>query len=215
MLVEGTAVAVKILDPEMTGSCKSFLAECTAAKNIRHRNLVKLITTCSSLDFRNMDFLGLVYEYMSNGSLEDWLTGKRTANANGLNLLDRLNVMLDVASALVYLHNDCETPVVHCDIKPGNVLLDTDMTAKIGDFGLAWLSIERISKEGFISSTHGLKGSISYIPPEYGLGQKPSTAGDVYSFGIMLLEVFTGRSPTHESFVGLGLRLSQKISIKC
>ncbi|KAM1022150.1 hypothetical protein TB2_043108 [Malus domestica] len=203
-LREGTEVAVKVLDAKMRASWKSFLAECEALRSVRHRNLVKLITSCSSLDFKNMEFLALIYEYLSNGSLEDWISGKRkNEDGDGLNILERLNVAIDVACGLDYLHHDCEVPVVHCDLKPSNILLDGDMNAKIGDFGLAKLLMEgtEIAQQS-ISSTNVLKGSIGYIPPEYGIHQKPSTAGDAYSFGVMLLQLFTGKSPTHESFTG-------------
>jgi len=165
-LSHGTTVAVKVLDILRTGSLKSFFAECEAMKNSRHRNLVKLITSCSSVDFKNNDFRALVYEYLCNGSLEDWIKGKRKhANGNGLNLMERLNIAIDVACALDYLHNDSEIPVVHCDLKPSNILLDADMTAKVGDFGLARLLIKRSTNEVSISSTHALRGSIGYIPP--------------------------------------------------
>ncbi|EEF34953.1 serine-threonine protein kinase, plant-type, putative [Ricinus communis] len=202
-LVDGSAVAVKVLDIKQTGCWKSFVAECEALRNVRHRNLVKLITSCSSIDFKNVEFLALVYEFLGNGSLDDWIKGKRKKeNGDGLNLMERLNVVIDAASAMDYLHYDCEVPVVHCDLKPSNVLLKEDMTAKVGDFGLATLLVEKIGVQTSISSTHVLKGSIGYIPPEYGLGVKPSTAGDVYSFGVMLLELFTGKSPTCDSFKG-------------
>jgi len=82
-----------------------------------------------------------------------------------LNVVDRLNVAIDVACALDYLHHDCEVPVVHCDLKPSNILLGEDMTAKVGDFGLASLPIERTSNQPSISASHVLKGSIGYIPP--------------------------------------------------
>ncbi|PQP96025.1 putative LRR receptor-like serine/threonine-protein kinase [Prunus yedoensis var. nudiflora] len=201
-LREGIEVAVKVLDIKRTGSWKSFLAECEALRSVRHRNLVKLITSCSSLDFKNMDFLALVYEYLSNGSLEDWIQGKRkNTNGDGLNIVERLNVAIDVACGLDYLHHDCEVPVAHCDLKPSNILLDRDMIAKIGDFGLAKLLIVKTGNNA-LSSTDVLKGSIGYMPPEYGFGQKPSTAGDAYSFGVVLLELFTGKSPTHERFTG-------------
>ncbi|XP_061365774.1 receptor kinase-like protein Xa21 [Gastrolobium bilobum] len=202
-LSHGNTVAVKVLDTLRTGSLKSFFAECEAMKNSRHRNLVKLITSCSSVDFKNNEFLALVYEYLCNGSLEDWITGRRKhANGNGLNLMERLNIAIDAACALDYLHNDSEIPIVHCDLKPSNILLDEDMTAKVGDFGLARLLIQRSTHQVSISSTHALRGSIGYIPPEYGWGEKPSAAGDVYSFGIVLLELFSGRSPTDECFTG-------------
>ncbi|KAL9329557.1 hypothetical protein ACSQ67_004560 [Phaseolus vulgaris] len=202
-LTYGTTVAVKVLDTLRTGSLKSFFAECEAMKNLRHRNLVKLITSCSSVDFKNNDFLALVYEYLCNGSLEYWIKGKRKhANGNRLNLIERLNIAIDVACALDYLHNDSEIPVVHCDLKPSNILLDTDMTAKVGDFGLARLLIQRSTNQVSISSSRVLRGSIGYIPPEYGWGEKACAAGDVYSFGIVLLELFSGKSPTDECFTG-------------
>ncbi|KAK9054315.1 hypothetical protein SSX86_025393 [Deinandra increscens subsp. villosa] len=131
--IEGQAreIAVKVLDMETTGSLPSFLAECAALRHLRHRNLVKLITSCSSLDQRNKEFLALVYEYMKNESLEKWIR-------KGMRLVDRLNVAIDVACGLSYLHHECVVaPVVHCDLKPSNVLLDEDLTAKLGDFGLA------------------------------------------------------------------------------
>ncbi|KAL8217716.1 hypothetical protein R6Q57_021089 [Mikania cordata] len=193
--LEGQAqeIAVKVLDMETTGSLPSFLAECAALRHLRHRNLVKLITSCSSLDHKNKEFLALVYEYMKNGSLEKWV-------GNGMSLVDRLKVAIDVACGLSYLHHECVVaPVVHCDLKPSNVLLDEDFTAKIGDFGLASMLVD---KDQSISSAHVLKGSMGYIPPEYGMGAKPSTKGDVYSYGIILLEILTGKGPTDEMFVG-------------
>ncbi|CAJ1938263.1 unnamed protein product [Sphenostylis stenocarpa] len=202
-LSHGTTIAVKVLDTRRTGSLRSFFAECEAMKNSRHRNLVRLITSCSSVDFKNNDFRALVYEYLCNGSLEDWIKGRRKhANGNGLNLMERLNIAIDVACALDYLHNDSETPVVHCDLKPSNILLDADMTAKVGDFGLARLLIQRSTNEASISFTHLLRGSIGYIPPEYGWGEKACAAGDVYSFGIVLMELLSGKSPTDECFTG-------------
>ncbi|KAI3522231.1 hypothetical protein L1887_11715 [Cichorium endivia] len=190
-------IAVKVLDMETTGSLPSFFAECAALRHLRHRNLVKLITSCSTLDPKNKKFVALVYEYMKNRSLESWIV-------KDVGLLERLNVAIDVACGLTYLHHECVVaPVVHCDLKPSNVLLDEDFTAKIGDFGLANMLVE---KDLYVSSTDVLKGSMGYIPPEYGMGANPSTKGDVYSYGIMLLEIFTGKRPTDNSFVG-GLNL--------
>ncbi|KAL8103859.1 hypothetical protein AgCh_028158 [Apium graveolens] len=124
-------VAVKVHDIKTSGYWKSFVSECKALKNVRHSNLVKLITSCSSLDKKNMFFLALVYEFLSNGSLADWICGKRKhGDGKGLSFLEKLNISIDVASALNYLHHDCEVPIVHCDLKPDNILLDEELTAK-------------------------------------------------------------------------------------
>ncbi|CAI0544544.1 unnamed protein product [Linum tenue] len=162
-LADDTAVAIKVLNVGKTGSWSSFLAECKALRNVKHRNLVKLITTCSSVEF-----WALVYEFLPNGSLADWLqAGKDGEKRDRLTLLQRLNIAIDIASALDYLHHGCQVPVVHCDLKPSNILLDQDMTAKVGDFGLARLLIEQMAGDhkAPISSCNFIKGSIGYIPP--------------------------------------------------
>ncbi|CAF1919219.1 BnaC02g31280D [Brassica napus] len=205
-VIRGVDVAVKVIDLKANGYYKGFIAECEALRNVRHMNLVKLITSCSSIDFKNNEFLALVYEFLSNVSLEEWIKGKhrKTVGTVGLSLEERVNVAIDIASALDYLHNDCEVHVVHCDLKPSNILLTEDMVAKVGDFGLARVLFDASDDRhhASISSTHVLKGSIGYIPPEYGIGEKPSQAGDVYGFGVMLLELSSGKSPMDEFFEG-------------
>ncbi|WKA10457.1 hypothetical protein VitviT2T_028026 [Vitis vinifera] len=194
----GTTLAIKVLDLQQSKASQSFYAECEALRNIRHRNLVKVITSCSSIDHTGGEFKALVMEFMSNGSLYNWLNPEDSQSRSSLTLIQRLNIAIDVASAMDYLHHDCDPPIVHCDLKPGNVLLDDDMAAHVGDFGLARFLSQNPSQSE--SSTIGLKGSIGYIAPEYGLGGKASTNGDVYSFGILLLEIFTARKPTDEIF---------------
>ncbi|KAL7215787.1 hypothetical protein ACSBR1_027852 [Camellia fascicularis] len=125
-------VAVKVLNLQFRGASKSFVAECEALRRIRHRNLVKVFTACSSVDYNGNDFKALVYEFMVNGSLEDWLHANENEDevlvkSRNLNLLQRLNIAVDVASALDYLHHHCSEPIVHCDLKPSNVLLNDEM----------------------------------------------------------------------------------------
>nr|GFB30818.1 protein kinase-like domain-containing protein [Tanacetum cinerariifolium] len=104
-------VAIKVLHLQNRGAHKSFLAECTAWQNIRHRNLLKIITSCSSVDFQGNDFKALVYEFMPKGSVHDRLHSR--SNTSKLNLLQRINILKDVATALDYLHNRCQTTIVH------------------------------------------------------------------------------------------------------
>ncbi|XP_068488044.1 probable LRR receptor-like serine/threonine-protein kinase At3g47570 [Phaseolus vulgaris] len=200
-----SSVAVKVLKLQQRGASKSFIDECQVLRSIRHRNLLKIITAISGVDHQGNDFKALVFEYMPKGSLEDWLHPISNLHFQNktLTFTERLNIAIDVACALEYLHHFCETPIVHCDIKPSNVLLDNDMVAHVGDFGLATFLFEESSKlstQPVMSAS--LRGSIGYIPPEYGMGGKPSTLGDIYSYGILLLEIFTGKRPTDEAFEG-------------
>ncbi|CDP18441.1 unnamed protein product [Coffea canephora] len=201
-------VAVKVLDLQKNGASKSFKAECKALRNIRHRNLVSIVSYCSSIDSKGDEFKALVYEYMENGNLDLWLhpaeTTDQATSSRSLNLLQKLNIAIDVASALQYLHDHCEAEIVHCDLKPSNILLDNDLVAHVGDFGLARLLPKPVntSYEQRTSSTIAIKGSIGYAAPEYGMGLAASTQGDVYSYGILLLEMIIGRRPTDDIFVG-------------
>ncbi|KAK7407011.1 hypothetical protein VNO78_08651 [Psophocarpus tetragonolobus] len=209
-------VAIKVLNLKKEGAHKSFIAECNALKDIRHRNLVKVLTCCSSIDHNGQEFKALVFEYMTNGSLERWLHPEleiAKQPTRSLNLDERLNIIINVASAFHYLHYECEQAIIHCDLKPSNVLLDDLLVAHVSDFGLArTLSTLAISPKQ--TSTIEIKGTIGYAPPEYGMGADVSIKGDVYSFGVLVLEMLTGRRPTDEMFEdGLNLHNYVKISI--
>ena len=152
---------------------KSFIAECESLRVIKHRNLVKILTVCSGIDFRGNDFKALVYEFMENGNLEEWLHLSRIrtiaqgpiSQSRGLNLIQRVNIAFDVASALDYLHNHCPESIAHCDIKPSNILLDADMVAHLGDFGLAKLLKSISSSSTDQISSIGIRGTVGYVAP--------------------------------------------------
>ncbi|XP_028106731.1 probable LRR receptor-like serine/threonine-protein kinase At3g47570 [Camellia sinensis] len=198
-------IAVKVLKLHERGANKSFVTECEALKNIRHRNLVKIITACSSIDFKGNGFKALVFEFMENGSLENWLHPSllEQHEPKNLNFVQRLNIAIDVACALDYLHHHCEMAFIHCDLKPSNILLDSDLCAHVSDFGL----VKIFSATNGISihqqsSSIGIRGTIGYVAPEYGMGEQVSTQGDMYSYGVLLLEMFTGKAPTGNMFTG-------------
>lgn len=133
------SVAVKVLRLQQRGASQSFLAECETLRCIRHRNLVKILTVCSSIDSSGVDFKALVFEFMPNGDLDKWLHHHLLEDGNHrvLNLSQRIDIAIDVACALEYLHCHKPVPVVHCDLKPSNILLDNEKVAHLGDFGLA------------------------------------------------------------------------------
>ncbi|KAL2478694.1 putative LRR receptor-like serine/threonine-protein kinase [Forsythia ovata] len=133
IFLDGMIVAIKVFNLDLEGANKSFDTKCHILCNIRHRNLVKVITSCSNLDLK-----ALVLEYMPNGNLNKWLSSSNYF----LNIVQRLEIMIDVTSALEYLHHGYPSPIVHCDLKPSNILMDEDMVAHVADFGIAKLFTE-------------------------------------------------------------------------
>ncbi|WMV32129.1 hypothetical protein MTR67_025514 [Solanum verrucosum] len=177
-----------VFNVQLEGAFKSFDTECEILRNLRHRNLTKVITSCANLDFK-----ALVLEYMPNGTLTKWLYSPNLF----LNLLQRLDIMIDVASAMDYLHNGYTSLVVHCDLKPSNVLLDQEMVGHVSDFGIA-----KLLGEVEASVQTRTIATIGYIAPEYGQDGIVSTRCDVYSFGILMMETFTRKRPSDDTFTG-------------
>jgi Leucine-rich repeat (LRR) protein len=159
-------VAVKVFNLEMQGADKSFLVECETLRSIQHRNLLPIITACSSIDTTGNSFKALIYELMPNGNLDKWIHHKdNEALPKRLSLAQRIAVVVNVADALDYLHHDCGRPTIHCDLKPSNILLGDDMNAVLADFGIAHLYSDSQSTWTSSFSSIGVKGSIGYIPP--------------------------------------------------
>ncbi|KAF3648111.1 putative CBL-interacting protein kinase 5-like isoform 1 [Capsicum annuum] len=171
VLRSGTSIAVKVFNLQLDAAFKSFDMECEVLRSLRHRNLVKVITSYSNLDFK-----ALVLDYMPNGSLEKYLYSHNYF----LDIRQRLSIMIDVACALEYLHHGCSSPVIHYDLKPSNVFLDEDMVAHLSDVGISKLLGE--DESNLYTKT---LATLGYIAPEYGQDGLVSTKCDVYSYGIV------------------------------
>lgn len=155
---------------------------------LRHKNLVQLQGWCCE-----GTELVLVYEYLPNGSL-DKILHKKSNSAIVLSWKQRLNIVLGVASALAYLHEECERQIIHRDVKTCNIMLDTEFNAKLGDFGLAEVyEHSSMTREATIPA-----GTMGYLAPEYVYCGVPTVKTDVYSFGVVVLEVATGRRPVDD-----------------
>lgn len=175
-LKDGTLIAVKRLDCMDQGMCE-FLAEMKTIGSVHHVNLVKLLGFCAEESNRM-----LVYEFVSNGSLDKWIFTSRVVSWE-----TRRRIILDIARGLAYLHEECSQRIAHLDMKPHNVLLDENFSAKISDFGLARL-IDRNQSH----VTTGMRGTLGYLAPEW-QHSRITVKADVYSFGIIVLEVASGR----------------------
>ncbi|XP_065876316.1 probable L-type lectin-domain containing receptor kinase VII.2 [Euphorbia lathyris] len=179
-------VAIKKIPHQNGNGTREFLAEISSLGRLKHRNLVP-IRGWSKQDKQS---LILLYDYMENGSLHNKLPS--------LNWDQRIKILKDVANGVLYLHEGWESKVIHRDIKSSNVLLDKNMTAKLGDFGLA-----RVYTHGQVATTTQVVGTAGYMAPEVVRTGRASTETDVFSFGVLVLEVVCGRRPIEEGKLGL------------
>ncbi|KAI8549944.1 hypothetical protein RHMOL_Rhmol06G0064700 [Rhododendron molle] len=188
VLRDSTRVAVKNLLNNRGQAEKEFKVEVEAIGRVRHKNLVRLLGYCAEGAHRM-----LVYEYVDNGNLEQWLHGD-AGPCSPLTWDIRMNIVLGTAKGLTYLHEGLEPKVVHRDIKSSNILLDKQWNAKVSDFGLAKL----LGSERSYVTTR-VMGTFGYVAPEYASTGMLNERSDVYSFGILLMEIISGRTPVDYS----------------
>lgn len=205
-LSDGTEVAVKKITEPNFERDSDFRNEVEIISNLRHRNLVPLRGCCMIDEGENDDEYGgkqryLVYEYMLNGNLDEHLF-QNSANRSGVHSIpltwpQRKCIILDVARGLAYLHYGVKPAIYHRDIKATNILLDSDMRARVADFGLA-----KQIKEGHSHLTTRVAGTHGYLAPEYALYGQLTEKSDVYSFGVVVLEIMCGRRALDLSALG-------------
>nr|QAS62455.1 LRR receptor-like serine/threonine-protein kinase [Sedum alfredii] len=183
-------VAVKrTLEGSLQGQ-KEFLTEIELLSRVHHLNLVSLLGYCDEEDEQM-----LVYEFMSNGSLRDWISGKAKGH---FGFRARLQIALGASKGILYLHTEAQPPIFHRDIKASNILLDSKFIAKVADFGLSRLA-PVLSDEGTLPNhiSTVVKGTPGYLDPEYFLTHKLTDKSDVYSLGVVFLELLTGMQPIY------------------
>ncbi|KAJ8748275.1 hypothetical protein K2173_000847 [Erythroxylum novogranatense] len=191
VLSDGTAVAIKRLTSGGQQGDKEFLVEVEMLSRLHHRNLVKLVGYYSNRDSsQNL----LCYELVPNGSLEAWLHGPLGVNCP-LDWDTRMKIALDAARGLAYLHEDSQPCVIHRDFKASNILLENNFHAKVADFGLAKQAPE--GRANYLSTR--VMGTFGYVAPEYAMTGHLLVKSDVYSYGVVLLELLTGRKPVDMS----------------
>ncbi|XP_076926631.1 uncharacterized protein LOC143589883 [Bidens hawaiensis] len=185
-----SVVAVKKLwrsEPDIENGDDLFV-EVNLLGRLRHRNIVRLLGY-----LHNETDVMMVYEYMPNGNLAEALHGKQSGRML-VDWVSRYKVAVGVAHGLAYLHHDCHPPVIHRDVKSNNILLDEDFEAQIADFGLARTMVRKNETVSMVAGSYG------YIAPEYGYTLKVDEKSDIYSFGVVLLELLTGKQPLDPSF---------------
>ncbi|ONK80312.1 uncharacterized protein A4U43_C01F16270 [Asparagus officinalis] len=184
VLADRTMVAIKNLLNNRGQAEKEFKVEVEAIGRVRHKHLVRLLGYCVEGEYRM-----LVYEYVDNGNLEQWLHGD-VGDVSPLTWEIRMNIILGTAKGLAYLHEGLEPKVVHRDVKASNILLDRQWYPKISDFGLA----KHLGSERTYVTTR-VMGTFGYVAPEYASTGMLNERSDVYSFGILIMEIISGRTP--------------------
>ncbi|XP_064974723.1 putative leucine-rich repeat receptor-like protein kinase At2g19210 [Musa acuminata AAA Group] len=183
-LEDGTQVAVKTRSQSSSQGTKEFLAEVQHLIRIHHKSLVSLVGYCM-----DGDHLALVYEYMSQGTLLDYIRGK-TRNASAFSWGKRLQIAIEAAQGLEYLHKGCKPPLIHRDVKTANILLSEQLEAKIADFGLS-----KAIQNDVTNVPTAVVGTPGYLDPDYYISGQLSEKSDVYGFGVILLELITAEPP--------------------
>ncbi|CAI9092003.1 OLC1v1027137C6 [Oldenlandia corymbosa var. corymbosa] len=178
---DGKQVAVKLLSPSSTQGYYEFQREAELLTRVHHRNLTSLVGYCYE-----DGHMALVYEFMAKGNLKEHLSG---SNGNVLSWSERLQILLDAAQGLDYLHNGCKPPIVHRDVKSTNILLTKNFEAKLADFGLS----RAFAVDDVSSVSTRVVGTLGYLDPEYYETNRLHEKSDVYSLGVVMLEVITGR----------------------
>ncbi|CAI9286761.1 unnamed protein product [Lactuca saligna] len=189
VLQDGSTVAVKNLLDNRGQAEKEFKVEVEAIGKVRHKNLVGLIGFCAEGAKRL-----LVYEYVDNGNLEQWLHGDTGPTNPPLTWEIRMKIAIGTAKGLAYLHEGLEPKVVHRDVKSSNILVDKNWNAKVADFGLSKL-LE--SDKSYVTTR--VMGTFGYVSPDYASTGMLNEGSDVYSFGVLLMEIVTGKSPVDYS----------------
>ncbi|GMJ07607.1 hypothetical protein like AT5G12000 [Hibiscus trionum] len=184
--LDHTPVAIKILRPDAAQGKRQFQQEVEVLCSIRHPNMVLLLGACP-------EYGCLVYEYMHNGSLEDRLF--RKGNTRPLSWRRRFKIAAEIATALLFLHQSKPEPLVHRDLKPANILLDRNFVSKISDVGLARLVPPSVADSVTQYHMTSAAGTFCYIDPEYQQTGMLTTKSDIYSLGIMLLQIITAKPP--------------------
>ncbi|KAJ1275439.1 hypothetical protein BS78_05G135600 [Paspalum vaginatum] len=189
--LNGKLVAVKRCDSGTMGTkgLQEFMAEIDVLRKVRHRHLVALLGYCTHGNERL-----LVYEYMSGGTLREHLCDLQQSGYTPLTWTQRMTIALDVARGIEYLHGLAQETFIHRDLKPSNILLDQDLRAKVSDFGLV-----KLAKDTDKSMMTRVAGTFGYLAPEYATTGKVTTKVDVYAYGVILMEMITGRKVLDDS----------------